>query len=404
MSADGLTLLGATNEDTRPLSRDLGLLGECLGLLFGSSHLTATRRKLFAKPELWASLLDIALATGLASAVEAAIVQSGLLPSPRLAAGSSALGLNLFQIKAAHQARRKKMRERLVEVVSALNHHGIEVILIKGAAHLWTDTPAWRSMRDLDIVVPMACAETAQNLLRKIGYRNAPDSERRPHHLENLVRDDLPGWIELHTSASNERGERLLSSDTMRRHAISSSLEGDSVRLLHPSHQVLHGLIHHHFSNRGAAYGVIAPKGLLEFAQGIADLDAESLAMLRLVAARHARLSAALDLWLAAASDLFRIVGDDRWQSMPDATARWTAVRKRMEESDPCGLLNALREDACMSLARSRLAGAVEVGSHRNLATAVLHSVHTFLSETPSSPQRRAEARRRATGFHLMPG
>jgi hypothetical protein len=292
-------------------SETLDLLGGCLGLHFGTQHLTGVRLKLYAEPSLWSPLIDLALMTGLLPALGSAVARCGLLPVAAWSSGAAGFGGVFAGIERDHRARRETMRARLSEIVDDLGRQGMEALLIKGAANLWSGTPEWRSMRDLDIVVPPHRAEAAQRLLVAAGYRPAPDGERRPHHLETMVRDDLPCWIELHVSASNRRGERLLPTSLVLRHTIEAEGSRASARLPHPAVHALHGLVHHHFSNRGAAYGVITLKGLLEFAHGYATLNDRDLGLFRCQAARHARLSAAVDLWIAAAVGLFRIADDE---------------------------------------------------------------------------------------------
>jgi hypothetical protein len=377
----------------------LDILGDCLGLHFGTQHLTRARLKLYAAPGLWTSLIDLALTTGLLPAVESAVARCGLLPVAGVQSGAAGLGGALARVRSDHRARRERMRARLTEIADDLTRAGIQALLIKGAADLWTGTPGWRSMRDLDIVVPPHQAATAQRLLVSAGYRPAPDGERRPHHLEAMVRDDLPGWIELHVSASNRRGERMLPTSVMLHHATGGSWSQSSIRLPHPAVHVLHGLVHHHFSNRGAAYGVIALKGLFEFAHGYAALDEVGVRLLRRLASRHSRLSAAVDLWTAAAAGLFRMADHARFRAMPDASRRWAAIAERMQGDTPCSFVDAVREDLGMSLSRPRLRAAVAAGGHATQLAVTWHSLRTVFGETPSTPRGRAQARQRASGF-----
>ena len=200
-------------------------------------------------------------------------------------------------------------------------------------------------------------------------------------------------------SASNRRGERLLPTSSMLHHTIGAAGSQGPVRLPCPAVHVLHGLVHHHFSNRGAAYGVISLKGLFEFAHGYAALDEGGVQLLRRLASRHARLSAAVDLWVAAAAGLFRIDDDRRFPAMPDASSRWAAIHARMRGDEPCGFVEALGEDLRMSLSRSRLGAAVAAGAHHSKAGAALHALRTFLDEAPSTPRGRAGGRQRASGF-----
>lgn len=401
LSLLGSAIVQARIADATTCGDGFPLLGVCLGLLFSDRNLTRLRMRLYADPAMWGAVVDLASAAGLAPAFAFAVSDSGLLPPISSRAADGGLGATLGMIRAEHDARRREMRDRLLEIVDDLGSAGIEAILLKGAVSLWTGDPTWRSMRDLDVLVSPQSARHALERLRNLGYREAPDAEASSHHLPVLVREDLPGWLELHIAPLNRRGAAIFPVEQVLDCADSVASEDGrvAVRLPAPDLHVLLGLVHHHFSNRGAAYGVIAPKGLLEFAYGYSQLDPECLYRLRQKAAANPRLAAAVDLWIAAASDWLCLGDDPRFQSTGDAAARWRSIRRRTEEGAPCSLVSALIEDVRMSWSRKRLADSVAARKHGSLAAAALSSVLTFMRESPSTPRRRAEARQRATGF-----
>jgi hypothetical protein len=109
-------------------------------------------------------------------------------------------------------ARNLALRSELERVVAELHRHGVEVVLLKGAAlvPLVHRDPGVRPMEDLDLLVRRDDLARADGAIRSLGYRAAPSApvadtghgasrvEFEPHHLPPLVRADGTVTIELH--------------------------------------------------------------------------------------------------------------------------------------------------------------------------------------------------------------
>lgn len=96
----------------------------------------------------------------------------------------------------------------LVEILEALARHGIDALVLKGAAlaHMIYPSPGMRPMRDLDLLVDSGRAAAAQAVLLDLGYSAARDHSgamRDHHHLPCASRamEGLTVSVEIHVDA-----------------------------------------------------------------------------------------------------------------------------------------------------------------------------------------------------------
>jgi hypothetical protein len=329
-------------------------LCRCLALVQSPDETSALRNRLNAGG--WKSVAAAAsermLLPALADAVQQKHLTAGI-PARRSSDGSNSITLALAEGVRKHEAIRAAMLERLVELAGLLNARGMEPLLLKGARSLWTGTPAWRSMGDLDLLTPGRAAE-AQAIAIAAGYAAMPGT-RQPdnwHHEINLQRKDLPGWLEFHNRAAMHRADVLLSTEALLALSSQSGRHGVQARILPDHADLLHCIVHHHVSHRGDKYGAISVKGLFEFASAFAALDGEGRQLLLGLAAGHPRLVAVLDLWLAAAADRFGLPVTAPFAIHADATKHWRAMSSRTtRRGNYGGLLGELR----LGLSRNRL-------------------------------------------------
>jgi hypothetical protein len=281
----------------------------------------------------WERLLSAAEPLFLKSALLDAVHRLKLapdVPAMTLPNGRMTVTKVLQQAEANLATRRGVFTERLGEIAEALNARAITPIALKGGASIVTGKPAWRYLRDLDLLVRPHEASRAQHIVQELGYR--PAAQPRPrmlhHHLQELYRDDMPGWIEIHRRAGLSRVEQFLSSAEMVKSAVvPSEAQIRGVRVL-PAHlHVLHGMIHHHIGHRAVKRAEIGVRGLYEFAAGVVDMSEDERAALVGRASRHPRFLAILDLWTAAAADLFGMPVARPLTMAPDALEWWSRIR-----------------------------------------------------------------------------
>ena len=284
----------------------------------------------FANADQWrldSALVHNVLAKNLAPAI----------PAVTLPDGRMTITAALERRLATHRERNRALGLRLKELVGALNAHDIVPVLIKGSRSIWLGRPEWRSLRDLDLLVPGRDAEKAQAIAIAAGFvpEGGPERFGTWHHRPNLYRPDLPGWIEIHNRGGVPRAEQFISTGELVAAGREVPSPDGRVRLLPPHLHVLHGMVHHHVGHDAGKRGEIDLKGLYEFAAGVAALDAKQLCALAERAARHPRLLAIMDLWTAGAADIFGLTVRAPLSVSEDAAAWWQAVRHRTDSDRP---------------------------------------------------------------------
>lgn len=301
------------------------VLGACLNLGLRNEDLAALRSGLCG-PNVLFELTELAGQQRLLAAVAERLLANMLVPPD--APGRPGPATMLRQYLAEHHDRRAQMTLLLRDSVAALNGIGVKPVLLKGANSLWDQRPAWRFLRDIDLLVPADRIADAAQALRNAGY--FPDAARpvRPHHhhLAPLYNEEHNGWVELHRRGGNRYAERLLPTDELIASSTAATANGFSVRLLDPVMQVLHAVVHHHVGHGGDARGTMSVKGLYEFAWAANDLTTEQKQQLVERCSRHPRLAAMLDLWVAAAARLFGLPAAPPFAIARDAADRAEAL------------------------------------------------------------------------------
>jgi Uncharacterised nucleotidyltransferase len=169
---------------------------------------------------------------------------------------------------AASIQRNSKLREQLMAVVGLLNQVGIEPVLLKGGIRLvdglYPD-PGWRTMHDLDILVPEAGFASAVEALQTAGYVavRAVDHSRKDVKLRRRGLADVEIHRELFGPA---RQQRLLAGAEVISGARPAAVDGATFRLPSTAHQLVHLIGHSQIGHRGHAYGRIALRDRLEAA------------------------------------------------------------------------------------------------------------------------------------------
>jgi hypothetical protein len=284
----------------------------------------------------WERLLTAADERRLGNVLAAQLEQLGLVPQvPALVLpdGRLTVPAALERRRREHVDARSRQRERLLELVGVLNGHGIVPMLLKGARSLWLEDQRWRSMRDLDLLISDERVKLAQATAKQLGYFEREAAPRGHHHMPNLYRDDLPGWLEFHDRAGVPRVEALLGTRELWAAADVAEGMAGQVRLPPPGFHILHAMLHHHIGHRGDKGTGISLKGLYEFAQETAGLgEIERIRMIRR-AARHPRLLAIMDLWTAAAADRFAMPVEPPLMLAVDAQQWWARRRSQVYDA-----------------------------------------------------------------------
>lgn len=162
-----------------------------------------------------------------------------------------------------NKERNLHMMRVIMEVVSELNGHNIEPLLLKGAGHLLTDTfgdHGARMMSDVDMLVPADEFQSCLGVLHTLNFRADEDVKVKlaeHHHHAPLCRpgDYVP--IELHRDLMSAAGSHMLPTETAWAHTRLIEVERLRMRVLSPTYRVLHNVLHSEVVDRNHQKGMI---------------------------------------------------------------------------------------------------------------------------------------------------
>lgn len=208
---------------------------------------------------LWRQLLPLAELHRVTTFLPSAIQEIGeweCVPSEIARFLEMAAELNL--------ARNQALLSQYFQIVSTLDQAGIPAVPLKGLAYqllgLHSDNPGRRMTIDIDVLVPLAEARRAQDILVSSGYTpltNDETNELEHHNLPRLKPDPDkhgPGSIEVHFRVGRNETDVLLPAHGVFSTAAKVEVSGRTVlvpNLLHLlDHAVLHSGISHSYASR----------------------------------------------------------------------------------------------------------------------------------------------------------
>jgi hypothetical protein len=317
----------------------LELLARCLSLEPSIDDTMHLRTRLLSDITAWERLFEIALSLRMMPALAVRLRQRGLIPPQPRENGTNRLtpAALLDGYWTQHLGMRASQAAALAQIIAALNRNSIEPVLLKGAVSLWLESDQWRTMRDLDILVPGPLAINANAVLKAEGYLPNLDAIDRPnrHHFELLFRSDMPGWVEVHRRAGNRYAEQFLPTEEIAANSAPVEQAPGRARIAPAPHRIWHELLHHHFGHSGFARSTVDLKGLYEFAMALRGLPDDEVDALERLASRDSAGLAAFDLWIAAAVDLLAMPLRAGLTLAEDARVAWGRMKKRNLGQDP---------------------------------------------------------------------
>jgi len=158
----------------------------------------------------------------------------------------------LTDVRDLNAERNEALSVQVDELGRTLNELGIEPVLLKGAAHLYSGLyghPGDRVLGDLDVLIPAEAAREAYLALVKVGYQGyfqtkPGDPYHGHHHLPPLEHLTRKAAVELHLEPVNRRYGDILTAAAVR--AEATVLETGTARLRRPSpaHQLIQNILH----------------------------------------------------------------------------------------------------------------------------------------------------------------
>jgi Uncharacterised nucleotidyltransferase len=272
-------------------SESLRILCLCLGALHAPAAPETLRRAVEQGVD-WVGLATLANAHLVGPALWIAFERHAMLPDL-----PGDFRDYLGAIHRANAIRLETMRSQAGRAFAALNAGGIAPLVLKGGARLVEAMPeAGHMMADLDLLVEQQRFDAALAALGRLGYRRAEEDGDQPRHAVTLRHPDELAAIDLHRDIGPQRDFIPLAEAV--RSAAPMTVEGCRLRLLSPTHRVMHVFFHSQIHDRGQIGGVVPLRPLEHFAWLVARhgqaVDWTGIAR----ACSSLRLRAAWEAWL----------------------------------------------------------------------------------------------------------
>lgn len=241
-------------------------LARCLTPFWDARARNHLRETIRADRVEWGAVVKIASQQMVITSVWSALRAKGLddlLPED--------LRVYLCEVHRLNAARNRAIGEQLEELLSQWNAVGVEPILIKGSAFLFTGVlkdPGDRMMMDLDV---LASGEDAQRMTEASlsrGYEylheNSPLAGRQ--HLTPLVRNDRPVSVEIHVRLAKEWQPQWVTPEEAYRRSSTRMMNGLHFRVLAPCHGAFLTMFHSEALHAGYRRHTLSLRSLWDFA------------------------------------------------------------------------------------------------------------------------------------------
>jgi hypothetical protein len=197
-----------------------------------------------AEPD-WPLAIELASQQLVATAVGLALTRQPEVPDDVKEYFAAVIELN--------RDRNAILEDAICLIIGALNRHGIEPLLLKGAAHLLEGLyphPAARLIADIDILVPAEAVAEASQILSAEGYSNAvlpPSrwiSDLADHHLPMQASEEGLAGVELHHELVRLGHAHLIKAKDALARALTRERGELRYLILCPDDCVMHNIIH----------------------------------------------------------------------------------------------------------------------------------------------------------------
>ena len=177
----------------------------------------------------------------------------------------------LTELHRLSRERNAKLQTQLLEAVRQLNLIQVAPVLLKGAMHLVTDMyddPGARVMSDIDLLVPEDRIADCLIALHGLGYEAEvdihDDYHEDHHHCPPLFRPGDYGSLELHRGLTESPYSDILPTELALAEAQPMNFRGHAMKILSPTHRLLHNMVHSQFVDHNYADGMIPLRSLHE--------------------------------------------------------------------------------------------------------------------------------------------
>ncbi len=138
------------------------------------------------------------------------------------------------------------------EALATLHHRGLDPIVLKGMAlaHTVYPRPVYRTLADIDFLLPREQVDEARLALSRLGFGSNVEEAPTEYHLRPLYSSQGQISVELHFHLLPEASPYTISLDSFRARSTVSVVAGVEARVLAPTDLLLHSCIHLSYSHR----------------------------------------------------------------------------------------------------------------------------------------------------------
>jgi hypothetical protein len=209
----------------------------------------------------WKPVLDLAEEHGLGPALWSALREDSSVPDE--------VATSLRRAHRSNAGRSMLLRRQLVAVVGELAAAGVDVMLLKGAAYLASDTfgdIGIREMSDLDIAIHEEDLDAAHRAMARAGFEFAPLPYDLEHHDRRYASPDAVAPVELHVRIGAADVEAALPSQDMWRRSEAMAVGSAAARVPSKEDALIHNVLHAEVQDREHAFLGVPVRQLHTFA------------------------------------------------------------------------------------------------------------------------------------------
>ena len=248
----------------KAIRESLHFLCRCLRFSDDTENLGRARREISSGQPAWETVVFLANHYLVTPALRTALQRKGLWGLL-----DHELRQYLEEIHRLNVQRNHLVKEEAIRAVGHLNAAGIEPVLLKGGANLFTDPygdTGVRMMIDVDMLLPEILCSRATNVLLDHGYNEMarPDDEEDTAHGEPLLRDGAVARMELHTRLLHHNEPQVLSTDDAWEQSQRLTFQDVKLRVLSPEHWFVYNFLHSEVRHEHFDRGLIGLRDLYD--------------------------------------------------------------------------------------------------------------------------------------------
>lgn len=186
----------------------------------------------------------------------------------------------LEEIHRLNLERNRLVKQEATRAARCLNAAGIEPVLLKGGANLFTNPygdMGARMMIDVDMLLPEPICSEATKVLMEHGYNEMqrPEDEEDTAHGEPLFRDGAVARIELHTRLLHHNEPQVITAQDAWEKARRLTYQDVDFRVLSPEHWFVYNFVHSEIRHEHFARGLIGLRDLYDLSAVWDEIERE---------------------------------------------------------------------------------------------------------------------------------